>query len=199
MIHMDGDVVLVLALLTANVFALEKGKREGIVDAFASLVPLLYPLLPFQFLLAAASLPNPHWRTVLLLGVGVACMTDTFALFGGMAFGKRKMAPVISPKKTWGGAISGFLVGTASGALLFVLQDIWGGQMALWVYLLAAALSSLAGQMGDLIASSIKRACGIKDFGNLIPGHGGVMDRLDSILFAVAISYIIVALTYNLA
>lgn len=191
-------VLVVLVTLAVSVFAVENGGRESIGDGIVSLIPLLYPLLPFQFLLAAAALPEPYWRIVLLLGVGVACVTDTFALFGGLAFGKHKMAPVISPKKTWEGAASGFVFGALSGLAVYMLQWLWQGEMALWIYLLAAALASVAGQLGDLAASGIKRACGIKDFGHLIPGHGGVMDRLDSILFAVAVSYIVVALANHL-
>jgi CDP-diglyceride synthetase len=194
----DASTLLFVALLMAIFcwFVLRSGRQQNpdITEAFVSAVPLLYPLVFFQILFQAVILPSPHWRTILLGGVGAACLTDTFALFGGLLFGKHKLAPQISPKKTWEGALSGFIGGTAGGALLFALQGLWGGGLPLWVYLVGAALSSIAGQLGDLTASSIKRRTGIKDFGKIIPGHGGVLDRLDSILFAVPVFYFFVTI-----
>lgn len=114
--------------------------------------------------------------------LGGAWLTDTFAYFTGRAFGKRKLCPHISPHKTVAGAIGG-LVGTTAAALLYGLF-LDQTMTVHYLPLLGLGLSlGLLAQIGDLTASWIKRERGIKDFGNLMPGHGGIMDRFDSILF----------------
>jgi len=113
-----------------------------------------------------------------------AWATDTAAIFGGKFFGKHKLAPNLSPKKTVEGMISG-VVGAVLGFLVFTLvQDLCFDMEVNYLRrLLIAIPASLVSQVGDLVASAIKRDCGIKDYGNLFPGHGGVMDRFDSVMF----------------
>lgn len=138
----------------------------------------------------------------LLLTFGSAWLSDTGAYFVGVLFGKHKLCPSISPKKTVEGLIGG-LVSSIIGnlSLLWLLSWIYTipfivpyvGMGIRVNYLLIAILSpifSLLGVLGDLSASIIKRQCGIKDFGNIMPGHGGVMDRFDSVLFVAPIVYI---------
>ncbi len=126
----------------------------------------------------------------LLMMLGGAWLTDTGAYFSGRMFGKHKMAPQISPHKTVEGAIGGILCNLVCYYLLTWLYITAVGyffQIAIQVNYLAlgilALLASAAGILGDLTASVIKRQCGIKDFGSIMPGHGGVMDRFDSVLF----------------
>lgn len=180
-------ILIILAAFAQRVFS----KNVKTIDVFAGLAVFIYPLMPFLFILLTAMLEAPLWLTILLSGLVSACFTDVFALFSGMLFGKHKLSPEISPKKTIEGAIGGFICAVLGGALLWVLQGYWRANYSLWIYLLSAALGSVAGQIGDLAASSIKREVGIKDFGKLIPGHGGVLDRLDSILFAIPVAYIL--------
>ncbi|MBQ3081462.1 MAG: phosphatidate cytidylyltransferase [Clostridia bacterium] len=113
-----------------------------------------------------------------------AWMTDTAAIFGGKLFGKHKLAPNLSPKKTVEGMISG-VVGAVLGFLVFTLvQDLcFDMEVNYLTRLLIAIPASFVSQVGDLVASAIKRDCGIKDYGKLFPGHGGVMDRFDSVMF----------------
>ncbi len=114
------------------------------------------------------------WAVTLVLAIAWA--TDTFAYFSGMLFGKKKLCPEISPKKTIAGAIGGTLFGTLAGMLVFGIahgQPLWG--------LIALPLSIIS-QLGDLAASVIKRRFGVKDYGKIFPGHGGVLDRFDSII-----------------
>ncbi len=106
----------------------------------------------------------------------VACFTDTFAYFSGTLFGKKKLCPEISPKKTIAGAIGGTIFGTVAGVAIFVINDLS------IVFALCALPLSVISQLGDLAASVIKRRFGVKDYGNIFPGHGGVLDRFDSII-----------------
>lgn len=120
-----------------------------------------------------------------------ACFTDTFALFGGKFFGKRKLAPKISPKKTVEGSVSG-IVGSVLMMMIFgfIVTLIDKDIAANYLYLaLLGVVTSVFAQVGDLSLSAIKREAGIKDYGNLIPGHGGILDRLDSIIFVSPVTY----------
>jgi phosphatidate cytidylyltransferase len=112
----------------------------------------------------------------------VVWTSDIAAYFTGRRFGGPKLWPKVSPKKTWSGFLGGLTGGALAGALVVVLGQRWGGSAAvsLWLVLLISAVASVAGQLGDLAESALKRAFDVKDSGWLIPGHGGVMDRLDA-------------------
>lgn len=111
----------------------------------------------------------------------VIWLTDTGAFFAGRQIGGEKMAPGISPSKTWSGAFGGWLLGTAAGLVLWILLT----DSPLWIGFLLAGSMSVLGQVGDLAESAIKRRFRIKDSGDIIPGHGGLMDRLDSVTFGL--------------
>lgn len=117
--------------------------------------------------------------------------TDTGAYFTGRQIGGEKLAPDISPGKTWSGAVGGFAIGTLAGLVLWLIvvpASPW------WVGLLLAATMSILGQVGDLTESAIKRRFRVKDSGDIIPGHGGLMDRLDSTTFGALFFWIVGAL-----
>ena len=126
----------------------------------------------------------PDWRYYILLPFVVAWLSDAFALFAGMAFGKHKLAPELSPKKTVEGAVGG-LLGSILCCLIYgaVMQFGFGLGVSYLRFALYGALGSLVSQLGDLSFSYIKRQYGLKDFGNIFPGHGGVLDRFDSVIF----------------
>jgi phosphatidate cytidylyltransferase len=109
-------------------------------------------------------------------------MTDTFALFGGKLFGKNKLCKEISPNKTVEGSIVGTIFGTTIGTVFYALLI---GNKEIWIVILLTFILSIFGQFGDLFFSSIKREHKVKDFSNVIPGHGGILDRLDSMLFVI--------------
>ena len=127
---------------------------------------------------------------IFLLGVTFA--TDTAAYFVGRAIGSRKLAPNVSPNKTWEGAIGGFLGAVVCGILLNAALDL-GAHTA--IIALGSAILGITGQLGDLYESKLKRLAGVKDSGRLFPGHGGVLDRMDSLMWNVVVLYHMVALT----
>lgn len=154
----------------------------------------LYGLVYIPFLLSHILLITKQANSIVIWLIFITAWgTDTFAYFSGYFFGRKKLCPSISPKKTVEGAIGG-IIGSLFISLIF-------GYLFLKDYLLAVALIGIIGsiiaQIGDLSASLIKRYTGIKDFGNLIPGHGGILDRFDSILFTAPIVYYILIFLIN--
>lgn len=112
-----------------------------------------------------------------------ACMCDMGGYFVGRKIGRHKLAPIISPKKTIEGSIGGVTFSLVATAIIVILYNKIGGyNYSLVRWLMVTPIFCIIGMIGDLFASAIKRSTGIKDFGNLIPGHGGIMDRLDSVL-----------------
>jgi phosphatidate cytidylyltransferase len=120
----------------------------------------------------------------------VVWMTDSAAFFTGRQIGGEKLAPDISPSKTWSGALGGLALGTGAGLLVWVVatDSPW------WIGLVLSAAISVLGQLGDLGESALKRHFRIKDSGDIIPGHGGLMDRLDSLTFGVLLVLLVGAL-----
>ncbi len=125
-------------------------------------------------------------REWVFLAVAVTFAADTSAFLVGRSLGRRPLAPKVSPGKTWEGAVGGFLAAIGATAALVFLLDL---DVTLWVALPLGALIGIVGQLGDLVESQLKRTADVKDSGWLIPGHGGVLDRLDSIVFNLALVY----------
>jgi len=157
----------------------------------------LFPFILRLRLLEPNEVQGLIWRLPLQgmteLGVGawlllftllLTTLMDSGAMFVGKAFGKHKLAPTVSPGKTWEGAAGGFVTALVVGAAVG-----WWLRLPLAFVMTAAAGVGVLGQLGDLSKSAIKREIGIKDFGNVIPGHGGVIDRFDSLLFAAPAVY----------
>jgi phosphatidate cytidylyltransferase len=132
---------------------------------------------------------NPWW---LVFGLVVSWLGDTGAYYVGRRYGKHKLAPRVSPGKTWEGAVASAVVSGLAGAL--ALPRLIPGVGILQALSLALA-ANIAGQIGDLAESAIKRGTGVKDSGTLLPGHGGLLDRVDSSMFALPVLYAILAAT----
>ncbi len=125
-----------------------------------------------------------------------ASIADMGAYFVGSTIGKHKMAPVISPKKTIEGAVGGMVCSTAFTLLfVFIFNNLFETNFVLWQWLIVTPIFVVLGMIGDLAASYIKRSFGIKDYGKLIPGHGGIMDRLDSMLMVAPFLQMFISVT----
>ena len=155
---------------------LTRGPKDFVKNAFASIFTLAY--IPFlaSFLLAMAN-EDDGLRRIMTLVVLVAC-NDTFGYIFGVLLGKHKIAPTISPKKSWEG-LAGSVIFTALGGS-FMLSTYF--DQPWWVGVLVGLGAVITATSGDLIESAIKRDLDLKDMGALLPGHGGVLDRLDSVL-----------------
>lgn len=166
-----------------------------------TIIALIYPEVLFTFFILI-TLQDPMTisfpgftasksQFLVIMVVFAAAITDIFAMFGGMLFGRHKLAPQISPKKTVEGSACGFVFGTVlTTAFCWFLQGRFGLDYSLLKYILTISLMCIASQFGDLIASVVKRNMGVKDYGTILPGHGGIMDRLDSIIFIAPIAYL---------
>ena len=152
-------------------------------DAAASVFAVIYIGLPLGALAAVRALAG---REAILLLMVTIVISDSARSYCGRAFGRRPLSPTISPKKTVEGAIGGLLFGTA--AMIAGGQWVFADADLLLLALVSAAVAAL-GIVGDLFESLLKRSAGVKDSSHIIPGHGGVLDRIDSWLFAAPIYY----------
>lgn len=145
-------------------------------------------VLSFAFAMLASVALMEGAAVLLVLLFICSCVCDMGAYFVGVTIGKHKLCPAISPNKTIEGAIGGIVSSLVIAAIALVCFDMVSHIL---IILPLVIVLCITGMLGDLFASSIKRSAGIKDFGNLIPGHGGVIDRLDSILFIVPVIYLL--------
>jgi len=166
---------------------------KGDIDygkAMSAIVPVFYPGLFFALMYPLIYIGG---RGEVMLALGMAVMipliNDLMAYEVGSLIGKHKLAPKVSPKKTVEGSVAGFISGIVMACALPYLLHLVFPVILLqpfWEYLVLGAVVCVASQLGDLSASYIKRACNIKDYGSLLPGHGGIMDRLDAVIFGAA-------------
>ena len=184
--------ILLFWLFMAVVVAMIYGwriKERGAYDAMATVLGLVYVVFFSYHLLLLDRLPLGYlftW-TVVLAAFG----SDIMAYFTGYLLGKHKLAPNLSPKKTIEGAIGGVV----GAGLLCGLYGVFFAKAFIWQCVVIGVFGGAFSQAGDLTASAFKRKMGIKDYGNLIPGHGGIMDRFDSVLFVAPLVYYLVLFT----
>lgn len=183
-----------LAYVICFVFCLYLALFSGVIHkkvsgrgALYTLAGLTYPCVLFGIVMVVSV--SRIWLPSLVIACVSTWICDSFALFGGVKFGKHKIAPLVSPNKTVEGCICGALSSLLSALLLFF---VFKGRydISLGVYILTAFIASTMGQIGDLAESLMKRMIGVKDFSNLIPGHGGMFDRADSLLFSIPTAYL---------
>jgi phosphatidate cytidylyltransferase len=188
----DWEAWMLGATLVFAVFQLRTGPDRWLERMAGTVMGAVYPVLFISFLI------DLHWGASDWLGSSAAftlilmllCLiwgTDTGAYYTGKTFGKHKLAPSISPNKTWEGSVGGLALafGVASLFKLFFLPELtWMDAAVL------AVLGGVWGQMGDLMESALKRHVGVKDSGAMLPGHGGMLDRFDSLIFTAPAYYI---------
>ena len=176
-------VAAVLTVMTVSLLS----KRIETRDMMASLFIMVYPaVLLICMVLVYFQFERKLALVSACLAYGAPELADAIAYFAGTLFGKHKLCPEISPKKTVEGSIGALIGGVGFGAIMIPLQTVWGGSVSPVTLLLIGLGCGVFAQLGDLFASSIKRWADMKDFSSLFPGHGGVMDRIDSILFCSA-------------
>ena len=186
--YVPAEIVIMTAVISIGALAVGSGRPGPAIlrDTAASLFPVVYIGLPLGALAAVRAVGG---RDAVLLLVVCIIVSDSAQYYTGRALGRRPLAPSISPKKTLEGALGGLVFGTASmllgGPLVFPTAP-------LPILLLVGASISALGIVGDLFESLLKRSAGVKDSGSLIPGHGGVLDRIDSWLFAAPVYYVFV-------
>jgi phosphatidate cytidylyltransferase len=190
--HLTFAVLAVFLLLLLSVALFQVRELKDYLGAVsATTFGVIYIGLPLSFLIPIR-FTNPasgfHWIFVLFLVIWAG---DIFAYFIGRTVGRHLLFPTVSPKKTWEGAVGGF-----AGSLLAVgayTHWIWkSGNLT--IVLILAGLIAIAGQVGDLAESALKRGAGLKDSGSILPGHGGVLDRIDALLFGAAVLWLVLRL-----
>lgn len=199
-------LALTLSLLLAMTVIVAKGK-VAFDSLMATVFPMLYPGLFFSLMIALQDLDT--WFTsavALILMFFIASINDVFALLIGVRFGKHRLSPQISPKKSIEGSIAGLVasvlfavfVPAAFNLLARFIPTLNPAGVVLpplWAFAILGLVAGALSQVGDLVASLVKRHCGIKDFGTIFPGHGGMMDRMDGILFCGVACYLFFRLT----
>ncbi len=170
LIFVFGAAVIVLAM--------RRPLRESLAAIAISSAGLLFVAFPFSYLVLLDEMSRTG-RVLVLFTLVLIWVGDTFAYFTGKAIGRLPMAPALSPKKTWEGATANLI-----GAILVAVGFSYWLQIDIWALIAIAGVANIAGQIGDLLESAYKRAANMKDSGSLLPGHGGMLDRIDSLVLA---------------
>jgi phosphatidate cytidylyltransferase len=177
-----------ILLICSFIAALRQDNLRDVLPQVASaFMGAFYAFAPWRFAIDLRAV-SVH---LLFFALALNWVGDSAAYYVGRRFGKHKLAPVVSPGKSWEGAGASVI-----GAILFgvIYLGHFVRQIPWWQVILIAAIASVAGQLGDLAESALKRGAGVKDSGNLLPGHGGMLDRVDSSLFALPVVYVLYSL-----
>ena len=186
-VHATGEIAVEAVLLifvfgaALIVLAMKRPLSESLPAISIGAAGLLFVALPFSYLLRLDEVSQTG-RALILFTLVLIWAGDTFAYFAGKAIGKVPMAPALSPKKTWEGAIANLI-----GSIVVAVGFSYWLQIDLATLVAIAACANVAGQMGDLLESAYKRAASVKDSGALLPGHGGMLDRIDSLILATPV------------
>ena len=196
--HWSGSLPLAIfaVLLLVCVAFAEALASGGAIKTSAITGQIFFSLfIPLAFSVFVQLRKSDCWQFFIILPIAIAFISDAGGLFAGMLFGKHKLAPLISPKKTVEGAVGGLVFGVLGAMGTGAVAQLTGGFVVNYGYLVLYGLAgSVISQFGDLCFSYIKREYKLKDFGNLFPGHGGVLDRFDSVLFCAPLCLLFITL-----
>ena len=186
-------LVLAAAAMGVSMTGVLLHKEPTFPDAAASVYPLFTCLLPMSMfmMMLNANFGLVPGIALITMSFGIAYGTDAAAYFGGRTLGRHKLCPSVSPKKTVEGAVFGLLGGVLVALCVraFFVHMLSTPMPGIPAAIVLGLIGSVVGQVGDLTASLLKRYSGIKDYGNVFPGHGGVMDRFDSTIFVLIVLY----------
>lgn len=187
-------ITILVAFMFLYVFTFPVYRAEQVMCAFFCVA---YAPVMLSFIYLVRSLPYGVYIVWMIFISSWIC--DTCAYTVGILIGKHKLAPVLSPKKSIEGAVGGVVGSAIVGAVYayFLVENVVSEQEITWIFVLISAVGAVISQVGDLAASAIKRNHEIKDYGKLIPGHGGVMDRFDSVIFTAPMIYFLALLLIN--
>ena len=181
--------LLPLVIISVFCYIILTNLKRTIIDVAVTFFSILY--VPFLISFIKFVLLMDNGRLLFVFVLVAAFVSDMAAYFVGRKFGKTKLCKDISPKKSVEGAIAGVMaVVIAFGIVTILYNKVFAMTLPVLLMLLAGLVASIAGQFGDLSASAIKRYCKVKDFGKIMPGHGGILDRFDSIMFVAPIIYL---------
>lgn len=181
-----GPLFVVIGIVAMSLALRAREMKQALPDAGALLLGVIYVFGSLRCGIDLRAI-SPYW---LFFGLSLNWAGDIAALYVGRAIGRHKLAPEVSPGKSWEGAVASTVASVLYGAIYFsfLLKTApMAGALALTV------IANIAGQLGDLCESSMKRGAGVKDSGRLLPGHGGWLDRVDSSLFALPVVYFVVS------
>ena len=182
-IDIESVLAAALLLIALNVLASERVGPPLLADTAAAILAPVYVGLPLGCLVGVHAIAG---REAVLLLIATVAVSDTAQFYTGRALGRTPLAPLRSPKKTREGAVGGFVI---APAFLAIAGSYWLPAFPWWWLLSLGFGIVVAGIIGDLFESMLKRAADVKDSGALIPGHGGVLDRIDALLFAAPVFY----------
>ena len=189
-LFVDIRFLLYLSLLLMFIFLITGVNKHTVADLAVTILGTFYICFLFWYLIMTRNLRAGEYA-VLFVAIAAAA-TDTGAYFVGTFLGKHKLIPEVSPNKTVEGAIGGVIFCVLAVTLYGTLAyNSISGQNPAWQYVVMGAACGVVAQIGDLAASCLKRYCGIKDFGKIIPGHGGILDRMDSAILLSPLIHII--------
>lgn len=213
--NMGTEMLIIMFVLTVFISMVEytfsKDENIAISDFVSTIFILVYPLFMIHLIYILTF--NYYAVFVVAACVTIPIFSDAFAYYFGKAFGKKKLCERVSPKKTIAGGIGSLIGAAASSVLIFILFDLYSSALSKnafvpfishavqgweWknalIFIAIGLVTGVVSQLGDLVASKIKRLMGIKDYGHIFPGHGGVMDRLDSIISSCLVLLIFLTL-----
>lgn len=191
-----GVLLLMLAGAMTAMAATALRTTPDAKEMLAALLPAFYPAMPIMAMCVLVTSPLEHWRLFVWMMFALSVGSDGFALYFGRAFGRRKLIPAVSPNKTVEGAVGGLVGGVFAALIMYCFSLYFHDGLPVWLFVGLGLVGSAVTQVGDIVASYIKRFCGVKDFGKIFPGHGGLLDRLDGIMYnAVALCIFVMLVT----